>query len=177
MTCEEVILKWDNLCRSEANKFSYKHEFDDLYQEARIALFKAFEIYSNPEVGFGYFARIFVKNAMRNYNRDNSDKLDVISYNTIFNEYDDNKNFENIERFYSEKNTENEAINILALNQVISRVKNMSERRREIFIKRFVEDKVQRQIGLEVGISQKSVYQNIKQIKNDISDIKDSIAI
>ncbi len=114
---------------------------------------------------------------MRNYNRDNSDKLDVISYNTIFNEYDDNKNFENIERFYSEKNTENEAINILALNQVISRVKNMSERRREIFIKRFVEDKVQRQIGLEVGISQKSVYQNIKQIKNDISDIKDSIAI
>jgi len=76
-----------------------------------------------------------------------------------------------------ERITENEAINILALNQVISRVKNMSERRREIFIKRFVEDKVQRQIGLEVGISQKSVYQNIKQIKNDISDIKDSIAI
>ena len=76
MEFEEVLKKYKPLINKEIYAWVKSYEYDELFQVCSIALWKAFENYDyTKEIGFGYIAKMYIKNQVFNYHRKEISKL------------------------------------------------------------------------------------------------------
>lgn len=77
ITFDEVYQKYQNLLRKKVHSWSNTYEYEELYQVASIALWKAYKNYdlSKYPIPFGTLAIKYIDNALLNYHSQNKPKF------------------------------------------------------------------------------------------------------
>ncbi|WIF95040.1 sigma-70 family RNA polymerase sigma factor [Caminicella sporogenes] len=175
MTFEEVLKKYEPLIGKLITPFikQYQYEYDELFQIGLIGLWNAYKSYK-PEknIGFGYYAKVVVKNEMLKFVKRSQIKLVVLSYNSLaYSSHRDNKDVEFLDLFDSNFDLDEKIINILELKRIKNKIKNMSERKQKI-IELYLKGYTQRQIANKIGIAQSKVCLHIRRILKELRKIK-----
>ncbi|WIF95152.1 sigma-70 family RNA polymerase sigma factor [Caminicella sporogenes] len=134
MTFEEVLKKYEPLIGKLITPFMKQFEYDDLFQTASIALWNAYRIYEvRKKVGFGHYARVVIRNELLKYAQRHREKLKVISYNNLIFNSEKDKEVEFMELIDNNLDIEVKAINMIELERIRDKIKDMSERKQKIF--------------------------------------------
>lgn len=78
LTFEQIYEKYKNLLRKKAYSWAKTYGYDEMYQVASIALWKAYENYNSEKfpVAFGFIAARFIDNELLAFHNKNKRKFD-----------------------------------------------------------------------------------------------------
>lgn len=78
MSFDDIYIKYTPLIKKKIYKWMYTYEYDELFQIASIALWKAYKDYDADKAptAFGYVAGIYIDNELTNYHHKSKPKYD-----------------------------------------------------------------------------------------------------
>ncbi|RKD22433.1 RNA polymerase sigma factor, sigma-70 family [Caminicella sporogenes DSM 14501] len=172
MTFEEIAEKYEpligKLITPFIKQYEYQYEYDELFQIGLIGLWNAYKSYKpERDIGFGYYAKFVVRNEILKFVKRSQKKLVVLSYNSLIYSNRENREIEFLDLFDSSFDLDKKIINILKIERIKNKIKNMPERKQKI-IKLYFSGYTQRQIANEVGIAQSKVSRHIKKILKEL---------
>ncbi len=166
----ELIRHYEPEIRKIACKyFLQRADYDDLIQEGRIAIYKAFLSYqSQPDIPFLHFLRLVIKrkliDSLRAHNR-----LKHIRFNEAYS-LDNNLSQEHEQSFLNMVgHSEDPAAMIIALDEAKTFIQNLSQGlsdlERVVFQQHFVAGLKQHEISQRLGLTPKSLDNAIQRIR------------
>ncbi|MBB6219017.1 RNA polymerase sigma factor (sigma-70 family) [Anaerosolibacter carboniphilus] len=128
LSFEEVMAKYKPLIKKGISSWLGSYEYDDLFQIASIALWKAFEKYDHRKnIGFGYIAKLYIKSSILAYHKKQTAKLtnktskinNVVSFQDLLGDDEDGTTLE--ELFGVEDISINNLADKLVLDQIMNK--------------------------------------------------------
>ncbi len=130
LTFEQIYGKYQNLLRKKAYSWANTYDYDEMYQVALIALWKAYEKYDSEifPVAFGFIAAKFIDNELLAYHNKNKRKFDkktskIKSVVSLYARVSDSKGegVELLELIGEEETYTEEIINKILLNKLLKK--------------------------------------------------------
>lgn len=175
LTFTQIIIKYEPLLIKKASGYVGNYfEFDDLYQVALFALWKAFKSYDMKKykIAFGYYASKIIANELGMYYRKNKRGRKIngkymytYSLEDIICTNVEGQTITPLDILEENKNIEDDAIKIIQLKDAIN---CLTEEEKMIFKYYLVFGITAREISELTGYSLQNVFKKIRNIKKKI---------
>lgn len=171
LTFEEVHEMYQKLLYSETRRYRYHHLYDDIFQMARIGLWRAYRVFDaeNHAMEFVAHATQYIKYSIFNFlNKFNPIKLPKDSIVQYVDSLEDLTDAREGDDYKIGDFIVDEDVNIeedSTLNLIIGKMYEQSNKRRREIMRMIMEGYGISEISRELGISRQTIYNNLNRIK------------
>lgn len=161
MTCEEVVIKFENLVHKATKSWCQQYIPEELFQVGCMGLVKAYNSYDIDKGSlFITLATICVRNELLMYDRDMKRNKEVYILNNPI--PSEGNEVEFIDIMKDEKcDIENSVVNDISISQAMDK---LSQRDKDIINLRFIEGRTQKEVGDIFNLSQPQLGRIEKRI-------------
>lgn len=172
MSLEEVYFKFERFLYKLIQSWKRKFEEEDLFQVAFLGMTKAFTAYNaDKNILFMTYLAAVVNNELKMFNRKEEKHVDVDSLDKpILSQKLDKENLSLIDLIADKTNYEDRSIFNVTCKEIAAIIENLNERDKKIIKEFYFNNKMQREIAIELGLSQSYISRILKEIPNTIKN-------